>query len=46
MSGQRVHRRLEAVFAADLVGYSRIMEADEEGARGRFKALFGRAPPK
>ena len=31
MSDQRVQRRLAAVLAADVAGYSRLMEADEEG---------------
>jgi adenylate cyclase len=29
MAGERVHRRLAAVMAADVVGYSRLMELDE-----------------
>jgi class 3 adenylate cyclase len=31
-------RRLTAILAADVVGYSRLMEADEEGTHGRLKA--------
>jgi tetratricopeptide (TPR) repeat protein len=31
-------RRLPAIFAADVVGYSRLMGADEEGTHERFKA--------
>jgi adenylate cyclase len=31
-------RRLAAIFAADVVGYSRLMGADEEGTHERFKA--------
>jgi adenylate cyclase len=31
-------RRLAATFAADVVGYSRLMGADEEGTHERFKA--------
>ena len=31
MAEERVHRRLAAILAADVVGYSRLMEADEEG---------------
>lgn len=38
MSEQRVERRLAAVFAADVVGYSRLMAADEEGTLGRLNA--------
>ena len=32
-------RRLGAIFAADVVGYSRLMGADEEGTLARLKAL-------
>src|ERR1700731_2200055 len=35
----RVERRLAAIFAADVAGYSRLIEADEEGTLGRLKAL-------
>src|ERR1700720_3731463 len=31
-------RRLAAIFAADVAGYSRLMGADEEGTHERFKA--------
>jgi adenylate cyclase len=31
----KVTRRLAAIFAADMVGYSRLMEADEEGTIAR-----------
>ena len=31
MSGERVERRLAAILAADVAGYSRLMGADEEG---------------
>ena len=31
-------RRLAAILAADVVGYSRLMGADEEGTHDRFKA--------
>src|SRR5215471_20274390 len=31
-------RRLAAILAADVVGYSRLMGADEEGTHERFKA--------
>ncbi len=30
MAPERVERRLAAILAADVVGYSRLMEADEE----------------
>jgi adenylate cyclase len=32
-----VERRISAIFAADMVGYSRLMEADEEGTLARQK---------
>jgi len=35
----RVERRLAAILAADVAGYSRLVEADEEGTLGRLKAL-------
>src|SRR5260370_21954709 len=31
-------RRLAAILAADVVGYARLMRADEEGTHGRFMA--------
>src|ERR1044071_9657992 len=31
-------RRLAAIFAADVAGYSRLMRADEEGTHEQFKA--------
>src|SRR5262245_11137528 len=31
MADERVERRLAAILAADVVGYSRLMEADEAG---------------
>jgi len=35
---QRVQRRLAAILAADVVGYSRLMGEDETGTRARFNA--------
>ena len=35
MAGVRVQRRLAAILAADMVGYSRLMEADERGTIAR-----------
>ena len=32
-------RRLAAILAADVVGYSRLIGADEEGTLARFKAI-------
>ena len=34
-------RRLTAILAADVAGYSRLMRADEEGTHERLKAHFG-----
>jgi adenylate cyclase len=34
MDGERVERRLAAILAADVVGYSRLMGGDEEGTLG------------
>lgn len=39
MASERVERRLAAVLAADVVGYSRLMGGDEEGTLGALKAL-------
>ena len=39
MTSERVERRLAAVLAADVAGYSRLMGADEEGTLARLKAL-------
>src|SRR5215472_1579312 len=36
-----VERRLAAIVEADVVGYSRLMRADEEGTHERLQALFG-----
>jgi adenylate cyclase len=38
MNRERVERRLAAILAADVVGYSRLMGADEEGTHERVKA--------
>ncbi len=39
MSEERVERRLTAILAADVVGYSRLMSADEEGTLAALKAI-------
>ncbi len=39
MSSERVERRLTAVLAADVAGYSRLMGIDEEGTLARLKAI-------
>src|SRR4051794_39542457 len=36
---ESAQRRLAAILAADIVGFSRLMGADEEGTQARFKAL-------
>ena len=40
MEPQHVERKLAAILAADIVGYSRLMEADEEGTLSRLNTLF------
>ena len=39
MAKERIQRRLAAILAADVVGYSRLMEADEAGTLAALKAL-------
>jgi adenylate cyclase len=39
VSGEAISRRLAAILAADVAGYSRLMEADEEGTLARLKSL-------
>jgi adenylate cyclase len=39
LRGERVERRLAAVLAADVVGYSRLMGSDEEGTLARLKVV-------
>lgn len=39
LTAERVGRRLAAVLAADVAGYSRLMGTDEEGTLGRLKAV-------
>ena len=38
MEEKRVERRLAAIFAGDVAGYSRLMGADEEGTLAALKA--------
>src|SRR6516162_1360208 len=38
---QPVERRLAAILAADVAGYSRLMGADEEGTHEQLKAHLG-----
>ena len=40
MATGRVERRLAAILAADVAGYSRLMGEDEEGTHERLKALL------
>jgi adenylate cyclase len=37
--GERVERRLAAILAADVAGYSALMERDEEGTFARIRSL-------
>ncbi len=39
MAEERVQRRLAAILVADVVGYSRLIEQDEEGTRARLRSL-------
>jgi adenylate cyclase len=39
LAAERVERKLAAILAADIAGYSRLMGADEEGTLARLKAL-------
>ena len=39
MAEERVQRRLAAILAADVVGYSRLMSEDEVGTLQRLKSL-------
>jgi adenylate cyclase len=39
MHGERVERKLAAILAADIAGYSRLMGADEEGTLARLKEI-------
>ena len=37
MAEERINRKLAAILAADVVGYSRLMGADEAGTLGALK---------
>jgi class 3 adenylate cyclase len=39
LGAERVERRLAAILAADVAGYSRLMEGDETGTLARLRAL-------
>src|SRR3954465_13218784 len=43
--GDRVERRLAAILAADVVGYSRLMEADEAGTARLLREHRAAADP-
>ena len=38
MEQEQVNRRMAAILAADVAGYSHLMGADEEGTHARLKA--------
>ncbi|SEF00560.1 hypothetical protein SAMN05519104_7667 [Rhizobiales bacterium GAS188] len=38
MANERVERKLTAILAADIAGYSRLIGADEEGTLAHLKA--------
>jgi adenylate cyclase len=40
MTGRRVERRLAAILAADVAGYSRLMGLEEEGTLAVLTALW------
>src|SRR3981189_3597769 len=47
LATERVERKLAAILAADVAGYSRLMGADEEGTLAALKELRrGLADPK
>src|SRR5919206_808206 len=39
MAGERIERRLAAILAADVAGYSRLIGLDEEGTLAALRAL-------
>jgi adenylate cyclase len=39
MSAERAERKLSAILAADVAGYSRLMGIDEEGTLGRLNGI-------
>ena len=44
MAGERVNRKLAAILAADVVGYSRLMAADEAGTLAALKRHIAQQP--
>ena len=45
MPEERAQRRLAAILAADVVGYSRLMERDEAGTLATLKTRRKGCPP-
>jgi len=45
LATERVERKLAAILAADIAGYSRLMGADEEGTLARLKVLAEELSP-
>ena len=41
MAAERIERRLAAILAADVAGYSRLIGADEEGTLERPQGASG-----
>jgi adenylate cyclase len=39
MAEERAERRLAAILAADVVGYSRLIGADEEGTLNQLRSI-------
>jgi adenylate cyclase len=39
IAGERIERRLAAILAADVAGYSRLMGQDDEGTLAALKEL-------
>ena len=46
LSSEHVERRLAAILAANVAGYSRLMGADEEGTLPHLKSLKTLVDPK
>ncbi len=46
MEPQRTLRKLAAILAADVVGYSRLMSVDESGSRTRWVATWRKQCPE
>ena len=46
MGRERLERRLSAILAADVAGYSRLMSMDEEGTHTQLKGHLALVDPK